>query len=154
MSPTEPAEQPNAPTAPPTPGDVLHFLVDGLTHPRLNSGQVHHGVSRRGSDLVLTDRVIEATRDRNGDTWLDLLHDEAGQIAKFGRVVMAAGPAPAEMLPERGSVEFEELYREAYSAAVGIENGAERRQALDAVSARFGPRGATSRTLAHYGPQG
>ena len=105
MSPTE--EQPEQKVSHlPVAGETVHLLVTGLTFPHERSGVIYHEVSRRGQELVLSERIIEACRDRVGASWLDLLHDPAAQVKRFGREVISPGPAPEGMLPERGSAEF------------------------------------------------
>ena len=152
MSPTKerPESEPQAPRLP-LAGETLHFLVTGLTHPRERSGVLYHEVCRRGQELVLSERIIEACRDRVGTSWLDLLHDPAAQVKRFGRELIAPGPAPEGTLPEVGSAEFEDASREAYSLAAAIKDDGQRRAALAQVEQRFGPRPPTSRTVAHYG---
>lgn len=136
----------------PEPGEVFHFLVTGLTHPTFRHGAMLHVVSRRGDQVTITDRLLEAIADRNGESWLDLLHDPAEQVAKFGRKVIAPGPTPEDMVTTVvGSPEHETASRKARADAWKIEDPQKRRAALHDVDKRFGPPPLTSLTLTTYG---
>lgn len=122
-------------------GEVFHFLAAGLTRPTLRRGVVLHEVSRRGDQDVITDQLIEAGTDRNGACWLNLLHDPAGQVAKFGREVIAPGPTPEGMsrtVP--GSAEHDTAARKAREDAWKIEDPRMRGEALREVHKGTGHR--------------
>jgi hypothetical protein len=134
-------------TKTPTPGDSIHFLVDGFTFALDTGLMAQSHVSRRGETAVLTQKLIDASRDRDGHSWLDLLHDELAQIERWGQVRFAPGAAPADIAPWLpGSVEAEQAREQARRAAFAILDDTERRRALADIDARFG-RPSTSRTL-------
>lgn len=122
------------------PGDTIHFLIDGLSFPR-DSRYVSSGVvSRRGLVAVVTDRLLEANKDRNGDCWLDLIDDSEAQQKRWGQVAFARGPWPKDLetlVP--GSPEFREAREEARKEAWAASTEREREANLAAVEARFGP---------------
>ena len=132
---------------PPVPGDSIHFLVDGFTFP-LDSGLMAQShVSRRGETAVITQKLIDASRDRDGNSWLDLLHDELGQIERWGQVRFAPGAAPADMSPWLpGTPEADAAREQERRAAWAILDDGERHRTLAEIDARFG-RPLTSRTL-------
>ena len=133
-------------------GEVFHFLATGLTRPTFRHGVLFHEVSRRGDQDVITDRLIEASTDRNGACWLDLLHDAAGQVAKFGREVIAPGPTPESMsrtVP--GTAEHDTAARKAREDAWKIKDPRMRGEALREVHEGYGPPPSTSQTLTTYG---
>lgn len=133
-------------------GEVFHFLAAGFTRPTLRRGVLLHEVSRRGDQDVITDQLIQAGTDRNGACWLDLLHDPAGQVAKFGREVIAPGPTPEGMsrtVP--GSAEHDTAARRAREDAWKIKDPVKRGATLRELHKRFGPPPPTSQTLTTYG---
>lgn len=141
--------QTNAPSGPPQADEFepyeVHFLGP-LTFPVDRT----HAVMRLGSVVTVTREVFEATKDRNGDSVLDILDDEQEQIHRYGRVMIRRGPWPEgkERL-ERGSQEWWDAAEAERRAAHGIENEAERRRALGAIRAKFGIQ-PTSQTLGSY----
>lgn len=67
---------------------LLHFVEDGFT--------ADGAVWVRGQELEypLDSPEYEQTKDRNGDSWLDLVTDESAQIDRFGKVMFREGPWP------------------------------------------------------------
>lgn len=131
----------------PKPGDQFHAVTTGITVATSTSLLGASTVLTRGQTVTLTADMIEASRDRNGDSWLDLLHDDLAQIARWGEVRIAPGPAPADMAPWLpGSPEEDAAREQARRAAYALVDDAERRLALARVDERFG-RLKTSRTL-------
>lgn len=65
---------------------LLHVLEDGF----LMQGQVWY----RGQEVefVVGSEAYEQTKDRNGNTWLDLLDDIDGQFERWGKQYIKAGP--------------------------------------------------------------
>jgi hypothetical protein len=80
-------------------GDQIHFLRTGFTYPRVRGAHVESEVSRRGETLVISAEDLEVGKDRNGASWLDLVHDPDLQIARYGTVQVAPGAAPEGMRP-------------------------------------------------------
>jgi hypothetical protein len=123
---------------------TIHFR--GALNVRLDEN-VAHGFLY-GDELVLTDRMVELSRDRNGSSHFDLIDDEGAQIAHFGEVKFAAGPFPAD-LPRyvAGSIEEAEAREVARVAAWAVPNPDERRAALLKVEVDYGKATSTSKTL-------
>lgn len=76
------------------PGDegniLIHFLEDGLT--------VLGKVMYRGDELEFdtTGQAYKDTFNRLGQTWLDLRHDEFGQVDRWGKIMFRKGPWPGK----------------------------------------------------------
>lgn len=51
-------------------------------------------VVERGQELKVTEKMLAASLDRNGDTWLDLIDNPSAQIERWGEVKLAGGPCP------------------------------------------------------------
>lgn len=74
-----------------TPGEetiLLHFVEDGFT--------AQGRVWMRGQELefVVGSPAYEETKDRDGNTWLDMVGDDKAQYARFGRVMFRPGEWP------------------------------------------------------------
>lgn len=78
---------------------VIHFLEDGFTA----LGQVWY----RGQELEFAPDggAFADTRDRNGDSWLDLRHDEFAQVERWGKVMFRPGPWPGKDYTDATSFE-------------------------------------------------
>lgn len=100
------------PRDPAQPGDKFHVIRTGLTirlGPRLTDDAV---ILRRAQTVTVTADMIEANRDRNGASFLDLLDDPDEQRRRWGHVKIARGEAPAHLttwLP--GTPEAAEAYQ-------------------------------------------
>lgn len=135
---------PDAPpdASPPAPlaVEVVHFLT-AATVP----GPGYLSLTMiRGDVLEVTPELREASLDRRGRSWLDLVHDPEAQIARWGEVRFAPGPWPdaeAKIIP--GSPEEEELIADAWRQAWAQPTDAERTEALRRVRDQYGrpPRG-------------
>jgi hypothetical protein len=122
---------------PPTPGESAHWLVTGQTH--LKSSGNTGAISQRGASFTIDAAFIEQNTDRFGRSWVNDLHNPNGQIARWGRVVFAPGPAPEGMDSfTLGSVEVDFARDDARRAALAIPDARERQMALKAVTAKFG----------------
>lgn len=123
------------------PGDLVHFLV------HTNIATAHGSVIiRPGTELTLTGSIIQLSKDRNGESWLDLVDDPAAQVRQHGRVRFGRGPAPADLLPDPGTPEHDDQHLLAHDAAWRITDPQARAEALAQVHERFGTLG-RSRTL-------
>lgn len=133
-----------------TPDNLAHSLIH-TSLPALTP----HGVGEilaPGSTFRVTEQLIEATRDRNGETWTDLIGDDAAQVEKYGFVRFRRGPAPVELLrPQPGSADFADAREAARQSAHRIEDEVEKHAALQRVRDEFGP-APTSRTLSTFNP--
>lgn len=81
------------------PGTVVHWLKSGIIYGTVVGTRISSEVSRRGGELLITEEMIEGTKDREGKSWLRYITDEDAQRAKWGEVVVAVGPAPAHLSP-------------------------------------------------------
>ena len=141
---TNPTEQ-DSTAEPPT---MIHFLASGLTiQIRMGWGKV----MRYGDQLPITPEVVEANKDRNGRSWLELVDDEPAQVRRFGKVAFRRGPWPSD-LPryEPGSFEHAEAREIARAKAHELLDPKERAKALRAVEVQFGRGPTTNRTIANY----
>lgn len=125
----------------PTPlqsGDQLHFVVSGFTFAA--TAQSSGGrTSERGQTVTVTDVLLEMSQDRHGKSWLDLVDDAPGQVARWGHEVFRRGPAPAEMevwTPD--SPEWEMAREHARKEAWALPVEEDRNAALQAVRDRYG----------------
>ena len=132
------------------PGERVTVLLDGLSIATGAGALGGAGMTlTRGQTFVVTDALIEASRDRNGRLgWPALVHDEAAQLAFWGRRMLAPADDVVEDLtvPEYGTPDWEEARETARKAAWRIENPQERALARAAVERRFGAAPLTSST--------
>jgi hypothetical protein len=130
----------------PVAGDQFHFLKSGVTFASSLNFAAASEVSRRGQTVTVTDSLIEASLDRDGNSWLSLLDDEDAQIEKWGEVRFALGPAVGihEWTPgsPEGRIERDRRHALAWATIDPVE----RAEALLAVKREFPP-AMTSRTL-------
>lgn len=136
-----------ATSKPLAPGEQFHALHTGLTVLTTPGALASSVVLRRGQTVTVTDALREASRDREGRSWLDLVDDADAQIARWGRQMIARGPAPDDLTTwEPGSVEAQEAREQARREAWALPTEEARRDALAAVERIYGP-AVTSRTL-------
>lgn len=69
---------------------LIHFLEDGLTA----LGKVWY----RGEELEVKpgSRAHQDTFNRNGESWLDLRHNDFAQVERFSKVMFRPGPWPGK----------------------------------------------------------
>jgi hypothetical protein len=124
---------------PPIPGEQAHWIVTGQTYATGESAGTRGAVSQRGATFTITDALIQANTSRINESWVNLLHDEEGQVAKWGRRVFAPGPASADMDAYTvGSVEESFAREDARRVAQAIPDAGLRQRALKAVTEKFG----------------
>ena len=142
------------------PGERVTVLLDGLSIATGAGALGGAGMTlTRGQTFVVTDALIEASRDRNGDLgWPKLVHDEAAQLAFWGRRMLAPAPPPGFLaraaedvvedltVPEYGTPDWAEARETARKAAWNVEAPRERALARAAVERRFGAAPLTSST--------
>ena len=128
---------------------LVHFVASGLTVP---VSRTWTEVMKYGDELTITDEIREASRDRNGVSWCDLLNDEPAQVRRYGKVFFRPGPFPADVSRvEPGSDEHRQAAWQARREASSIENPVDRRAALREVEREYGPDATrTSKTLSVY----
>lgn len=119
------------------PGDQFHVIA-AITIPYSNN---HSAVVQRGQTVTVTAEMIDLTTDRNGDSWLDDVDDEAAQVARWGQRLIAPGECPDAVhwwnsesdtasVGVARSIELEEARAHA--------DPAERRERVAAVNAKYG----------------
>lgn len=130
------------------PGDQIHWRRSGIIYRISESSHAASEISQRGAALTITPAIIAASADRNGaHSWLDLVDDAEGQVRRWGSLVFARGPMPAEMtLYTPGTTEADVAYSERRTAAWAVTDPQARAEALAALKAEFGSP-TTSRTL-------
>ncbi|QYF74136.1 hypothetical protein [Cryobacterium sp. PAMC25264] len=130
-------------TFPVVPGDQIHFLESGLTFATSDNAATGQ-VARRGMTITITDDLIRASLDRNGDSWLQRVGDPS-------ETRFAKGPWPENLsLFIPGTLEWE-LAREARRvAAHAIPDQRDRAAALRVLNEEFGP-GPSGQTSTRYG---
>lgn len=103
----------------------------------------------RGQQVEISEARYEATKDREGNSWLDL--DEEAQLARYGEVRFRWGETPDDVRPWDNDPSLANLLRETELAeARKLENTAERADAVAAIFKKYG-RGQTSQTIAYIG---
>jgi len=128
---------------------VIHFF--GPLTVQVSAGMTGTRVMERGQQLLVTPALRQLNTDRLGNSWLDVLDDEAAQLRRWGKVMARRGPWPSEssrLVP--GSAAWAEAREAARQAAHRIEDLGQRERALAQVREEFGAL-PTSRTLASYG---
>lgn len=131
-------------------GITVHFLGAMTLHEFTGTAGARN-VSY-GSEVVLTEEIIDANRDRYGHcALLDLLDDEPGQIKAWGMVKVRRGPWPSHVSRiEVGSPAHDDARRAALHAAALLPED-EQRAAVAAVRQQYGSDpSARSVTLAEY----
>lgn len=78
---------------------LIHIVEDGFT------AQGRTWFKGQEIEFVVGGRAHKETKDRNGDSWLDL--DESGQIQKYGVVYFRRGPWPGLGYSEDASLREE-----------------------------------------------
>jgi hypothetical protein len=127
------------------PGDTVHVL----TTISVPTGDIFAGsfMPERGTEFEVSAAMIEAARDRLGNPgWPALVHDEDGQLAKWGKVVFRAGPAPADLQRWTfGDPAWEEAREIARRAAHAETDPHRRAAALRLVHETYGAAPSTSK---------
>lgn len=130
------------------PGQCLHFLISGFSFSTLLGFLGTATISTRGQTVTATQALLDASKDTQGASWLDLVDDPQAQTARWGHQVFARGPAPEGIeswVP--GDPEWYSQREEARAAAWSLPTGRARKDALAAVQARFGNAPLTSKTI-------
>ncbi len=73
---------------------LVHSVASGLTVP---VSRTWTEVMKYGDELTITDEIRQASRDRNGVSWCDVLSGEPAQVRRWGRVFFSPGPFPADV---------------------------------------------------------
>ncbi len=144
----EVAERRDAASAvlPVKPADVFHCLTSGATIPTGQGFLSASHISRAGENVIVTQKMIDASYSASGWSWMNLLGDDDAQLAKWGEVRFRLGRAP-EDAPTWGVVgdaDWREAREQARKDAWSQPTAQARAEALAAVNARFGPPPTTS----------
>lgn len=128
------------------PGDQFHFLKSGIIF-RTSSESFAGEVSARAQTVTVTAKLLEASKDINGDSWLDLVDDDDAQTSRWGEPTFTRGPAPADLTHwQPGTVEQTVARTNALAAAWALPEGDLRNTALRDVLRVYG-RAVTSKTM-------
>ena len=74
-------------------GDTFH-----LRSPMTIAFSEHDSRSlQRGTTVVVTEELLEMSKDRAGNSWLDLVDDPAAQVQRYGSQKFARGECPPEV---------------------------------------------------------
>ena len=132
-------------------GDQFHFTRTGIQFQVEVGGRLQSVMSRRGQSLTIDHSMLsDELRDRNGNSWVQLIHDPGAQVARWGEVAIVPGPAPEGLSAwTPGTAEEDDARAEARAAAYAISDPAEQQTALAMVYRDFG-RPATSRTFREH----
>jgi len=91
-----------------------HPAIGRLFHPTCDNYVATPGgnaLYRRGETLEVTADIIDASRDRHGNSWLDDLSENA-QLDRWGKIRWMEGAAPEGQTPwTLGDAEAESLHR-------------------------------------------
>lgn len=100
-----------------------------------------------GDELVITDAVREASRDRHGHSWLDWLDSDAYEYRRGDRLIARRGPWPAGVCRlSPGSFEWADAREQAVREAFTITDPSARAERRREIEAFYGPAEPTSRT--------
>lgn len=120
------------------PGDRVHFYGT-VTLSTSTEGSFGGAVVEHGSTITVTDALIEANKDRTGASIFDLIDRLDEQERRFGKVMFARGPFPANAPRfERGSAEESWARQAAREAAAGISDPEQRAAAQRANRDAYG----------------
>lgn len=124
-------------------GDIVHAVNTGLQIHRTTSlwGGDPALMLKRGDSFVVTQGMLEADLDRHGKpSWSVLVHDPDAQYAKWGKLYLAPGEAPADMEPWLpGDADWHEAREAARQRAWRIVDEQEQKAAFQEIHRRFGP---------------
>lgn len=98
-------------------GDTIHWVNNGpaigTKRDDFHGAWVHLG--ERGSQIVLTDEILEVNRDRNGNSLFDLVDNPGAQVARWGEVKIGRGPRPEGLTSYvPGTIDHLLAYQEAH----------------------------------------
>ncbi len=142
-------------------GEVIHAVRSGFSVPQSLPDELFGGPGvlplTRGDELVITQRHVDAARNRLGEPgWLALVHDAAAQVRRWGHVVIAPGPRPEGMRSwVQGDRDWSAARERAMMAADSLGDPYQRAEAVAAVNAEFGaPPASNSSSTTYRGDAG
>lgn len=105
-----------------------------------------------GTELELTERILQLNQRPDGSSIFDLVGDEERQVSCFNTVVFRPGTWPEGVVRVRpGDPRWERMREAARQAAHAVVDDSERARQLRQVRRDFGEPRPTSRTTATYG---
>lgn len=118
-------------------GDQIFFLASMS----VATGPGHGQAVQRGTVIRITDSLLDANRDRNGASWLDLVDDEQAQIDRWGKPMFGRGDLPegVEWWNGEGDDASRTLARTlAMEASARFTHPVERAEEQKRIRAKFG----------------
>jgi hypothetical protein len=142
-------DEQNGPLKLPQPGTVVHSTRGGLTVHTGGQAGVSGVVVSRGQNIVVTDAMLQATKNKLGEyTGIALAADERAQLRKYGEVRFRVGEAPSDLQPwTYGDADWSVAREAARRQAWAQPTDAERAYALAELERKFGPMASTTTTL-------
>lgn len=132
---------------------AAYFIAHSLAHFNLPDTTSQHAIPRTlvpGSEFRVDAALIQACRDRNGWSFLDLIDDEAEQTRRWGSPRFRRGPAPAGLYePDPNSYEGQRFIQAERDAILAMPESPDKRTALEAWRRKYSA-APSSRTLAEY----
>jgi hypothetical protein len=97
--------------------EIVHWVNNGpaVGLKRNDPRGIFVHLGERGSQIVITDEILEVNQDREGNSLFDIIDDEDAQIRRWGEVKIRRGPRPdglTEYVP--GTIDHELAYQEAH----------------------------------------
>ncbi|WP_447647960.1 hypothetical protein [Microbacterium forte] len=131
------------------PADIIHAKLTGTTFATGRGFMSASHVTKAGENIVVTQQLIDASRDAGGRSWLRHLVSEEAQLAAWREVRFGLGTAPEGVRTwnRRGDADWVEQREAARREAWSQPTAEARAEALAAVEKRFGPAPTTSVTL-------
>lgn len=131
----------------PAEGVTITIKRSGFTVPH---DSYSNRVAYANEVITLTPAQVEDTRDRNGDSWLDLTDEQ--QIERWGVVSFRRG---SHANGEIGADDINGLryrrWQDEYKYAQQISDPRERKLAMNALGQKYPENNAQSRTIASWG---
>lgn len=118
---------------------TFHCRATGLTLPAFSAaGDPLAGrVLSRGETFTVSAETYELTKDRLGNSWLDLTEQE--QTQRWGMIRFLPGPAPEDIIYADDDEYFNYLAgTRARDQALAVSHPVERAEALAAVERKYG----------------
>jgi hypothetical protein len=130
-------------------GDRIH-LLDSMSIP---TSEHQSAVYPRGTTIEVTPELLEMSKNRHGESWLDYSDDD--QRARFGAVKFGRGEAPADVLwwnKTPGDGLWNIARDQEMERIATLPNAEERAAATDKARETFGRRNNVT-TLSSWGTQ-
>ncbi|WP_143017873.1 hypothetical protein [Microbacterium testaceum] len=121
--------------------------------------RVGHEVRHRGYTFTVDDELLDDSKDRDGNSWLDLVDDDQAQIERWSKVILARGACPESVTHWNGPGDTagrDRAREDARLMALAITDPVERFEALQRTREVYG-RKPTSTSLGYvptYDPSG